>query len=152
VGEIRVSLLQWPLLRNVVADSVRYGCNELLFHPFRLWFTRGPFTPLFRKFIGSNMRLTSKITIMAYIGTYYAIGAAWILTLANYFLIGWFNGHLDHYYLDSFKVYFSLIIVFSALGNVALAVLRYRISEKSLLSARKLYSSAHQSIANKSVI
>jgi hypothetical protein len=88
---------------------------------------------------------------MAYIGTYYAIGAAWILTLANYFLIGWFNGHLDHYYLDSFKVYFSLIIVFSALGNVALAVLRYRISEKSLLNARKLYSSAHQSIANKSV-
>ncbi|KAF4633056.1 hypothetical protein G7Y89_g5069 [Cudoniella acicularis] len=48
---------------------------------------RGPFTPLFRKSFFSNIRLTSKTTILAYIGTYYAIEAAWILTLANYFLI-----------------------------------------------------------------
>ncbi|TVY75954.1 hypothetical protein LSUE1_G009438 [Lachnellula suecica] len=116
-------------------EKYAYGCNELLFHPFRLWITRGPFTPLFLKFLTSNIRITSKITILAYIGTYYAIGAAWILTLANYFLIGWFNGYLDHYYLSSFKVYFSLIIVFSGLGNVSLAVLRYRMSEKSLFGA-----------------
>jgi hypothetical protein len=56
---------------------------------------------------------------------------------ANYFLIGWYNGYLGHYYLDSFKVYFSLIIVFSALGNIALAILRYRLCEKSLLGASK---------------
>jgi hypothetical protein len=68
---------------------------------------------------------------MAYVGTYYAIGSAWILTLMNYFLVGWFNGALDHYYLDSFKVYFSIILVFSAMGNVALAVFRYRINEKA---------------------
>ncbi|KAG4440521.1 hypothetical protein IFR05_003991 [Cadophora sp. M221] len=114
-------------------EKYAYGCNELLFHPFRLWITRGPFTPLFRKFITSNIRFTSKITILAYIGTYYAIGAAWLLTVANYFLIGWFNGHLDKYYLDSFKVFFSLILVFTALGNVSLAVLRYRIGERDLL-------------------
>ncbi|KAL2071672.1 hypothetical protein VTL71DRAFT_12907 [Oculimacula yallundae] len=113
-------------------EKYAYGCNELLFHPFRFWITRGPFTPLFRKFITSNIRITSKITILAYIGTYYAIGAAWILTLANYFMIGWFNGYLDKYYLDSFKVFFSLIIVFSGLGNVSLAVLRYRLGQKSL--------------------
>ncbi|KAE8454018.1 hypothetical protein EG329_007794 [Mollisiaceae sp. DMI_Dod_QoI] len=116
-------------------EKYAYGCNELLFHPFRFWVTRGPFTPLFRKFLTSNIRFTSKITILAYIGTYYAIGAAWILTLLNYFLIGWFNGYLDHYYLDSFKVYFSLIIVFSALGNISLAILRYRLSQKSLFGA-----------------
>ncbi len=57
------------------------------------------------------------------------------MTLANYFLIGWFNGYLDKYYLDSFKVYFSLIIVFSVLGNVSLTILRYRLSEKSPLGA-----------------
>ncbi|KAG0651997.1 hypothetical protein D0Z07_1157 [Hyphodiscus hymeniophilus] len=116
-------------------EKYAYGCNELLFNPFRFWVTRGPFTPLFRKFLCSNIRVTSKITILAYIGTYYAIGAAWILTLVNYFIIGWYNGYLDHYYLDSFKVYFSLILVFSALGNVALAVLRYRLSQKSLFGA-----------------
>jgi len=121
-------------------EKYAYGCNELLFHPFRLWIFKGPLTPLFKKFITSNIRLTSKITILAYIGTYYAIGAAWILTVVNYFLIGWNNGYLDHYYLDSFKVYFSLIIVFSALGNISLAVLRYRLSEKSLFGASKFLS------------
>ncbi|KAH6674286.1 glycosyl transferase family group 2-domain-containing protein [Halenospora varia] len=116
-------------------EKYAYGCNELLFHPFRFWVIRGPFTPLFRKSITANIGITSKITTLAYIGTYYAIGCAWILTLENYFLIGWFPGNLDKYYLDSFKVHFSLIIVFSGLGNVALAVLRYRLSEKSLLGA-----------------
>lgn len=116
-------------------EKYAYGCNELLFNPFRLWITRSPFTPLFRKFICSNIRLTSKITILAYIGTYYAIAASWLLTLANYFIIGWFNGYLDHYYIDSFKVYFSLIVVFSVMGNFALAILRYRLSEKGLFGA-----------------
>ncbi|KAI4124414.1 MAG: hypothetical protein LQ338_004805 [Usnochroma carphineum] len=114
-------------------EKYAYGCNELIFHPIRYWFTRGPFTPLFRKFIGSNMPLPSKVTIMAYVGTYYAIGSAWILTMLNYFLIGWFNGRLDHYYVESFKIYFAIVIIFSGLGNVALAVLRYRLDEQGIL-------------------
>lgn len=115
-------------------EKYAYGCNELIFHPLKDWIFKGPFTPLFRKFIGSNMPLPSKITIMAYIGTYYAIGSAWILTVANYFLVGWFNGFLDHYYVDSFKIYFAIIIVFNLLGNVALAVLRYRLDEQDIVS------------------
>jgi len=90
-----------------------------------------PFTPLFRKFLFSNIRFTSKITIISYIGTYYAIGAAWILTVANYFAIGFFNGYLDKYYIDSWKVWFSIVIVFNGLGNVALATMRYRIGARS---------------------
>ena len=81
------------------------------------------------------MPLTSKFTIMAYVGTYYALGSAWLLTVMNYFMIGWFNSMLDHYYLDSFKVYFSIVIVFTAMGNVALAVFRYRIREAAFLDA-----------------
>jgi cellulose synthase/poly-beta-1,6-N-acetylglucosamine synthase-like glycosyltransferase len=124
-------------------EKYAYGCNELLFNPFRLWITRSPFTPLFRKFICSNIRLTSKITILAYIGTYYAIAASWLLTLTNYFIIGWFNGYLDHYYIDSFKVYFALIVVFSVMGNFALAILRYRLSEKGLFGAGTFYNSKY---------
>ena len=78
-------------------EKYAYGCSELIFHPFRYWLIRGPFTSLFRMFIWSNMPLPSKITIMAYVGTYYAIASAWILTLANYFLVGWYNNQLDHY-------------------------------------------------------
>ena len=116
-------------------EKYAYGCNELIFHPLRYWFTRGPFTPLFRRFIRSGMPLASKFTIMAYIGTYYAIGSAWILTLLNYFILGWFNGHLDHYYIDSFKIFISIVVVFIALGNSSLAILRYRLGERSLLAA-----------------
>jgi cellulose synthase/poly-beta-1,6-N-acetylglucosamine synthase-like glycosyltransferase len=86
-------------------EKYAYGCNELLFHPIRFWLVRGPFTPLFRQFWWSNIPLTSKVTITAYIGTYYAIGAAWIMTTANYFAVGWFSGYLDKYYVDSWKVW-----------------------------------------------
>ncbi|KAK4127322.1 hypothetical protein N657DRAFT_566279 [Parathielavia appendiculata] len=116
-------------------EKYAYGCNELLFHPLRFWLVRGPFTPLFKRFIGSSIPLPKKMTILAYIGTYYAIAAAWCLTLANYFITGWFYGLYDKFYLDSFAIYISIIVVFTALGNLALAVLRYRLSEQSLLSA-----------------
>ncbi len=116
-------------------EKYAYGCNELLFHPIRTWLWRGPFTPLFRKFLFSNIRFTSKITVISYIGTYYAIGAAWLMTTINYFLVGWFNGYLDKYYVDSWKVWFSIIIVFNGLGNVALAIMRYRIGERNIVYA-----------------
>lgn len=115
-------------------EKYAYGCSELMFNPLRYWFTRGPFTKLFRNFIRSRIPLHSKFTIMAYIGTYYAIGSAWMLTLMNYFLVGWFNGWLDHYYLASFQVYFSLIVVFVALGNMALAIVRFRTGSKGIFA------------------
>lgn len=118
-------------------EKYAYGCNELLFNPLRTWLWRGPFTPLFRRFLFSNIRFTSKITIVSYIGTYYAIGAAWIMTTANYFAVGWYNGYLDQYYIDSWKVWFSIVIVFNGLGNIALAVMRYRIGERTFLYARE---------------
>lgn len=116
-------------------EKYAYGCNELLFHPIRTWLWRGPFTPLFRRFLFSNIRFTSKITIISYIGTYYAIGAAWIMTSVNYFIMGWFNGYLDKYYVDSWQVWFSIIIVFNGLGNISLALMRYRVGERNLLYA-----------------
>jgi cellulose synthase/poly-beta-1,6-N-acetylglucosamine synthase-like glycosyltransferase len=123
-------------------EKYAYGCNELLFHPLRFWLVRGPFTPLFRRFVASGIPLPKKMTIIAYIGTYYAIAAAWCLTLANYFITGWFYGLYDKFYLDSFAIYISIIVVFTALGNLALAVLRYRLSEQSLLSACEFTSAA----------
>ncbi|KAF2740977.1 hypothetical protein EJ04DRAFT_539688 [Polyplosphaeria fusca] len=116
-------------------EKYAYGCNELLFHPIRFWPIRGPLTEIFRRFLFSNIRFSSKVTIISYIGTYYAIGAAWIMTTVNYFAVGWFNEYLDKYYIDSWKVWFSIVIVFSGLGNVALAIMRYRIGDKSFLGA-----------------
>lgn len=114
-------------------EKYAYGCSELIFNPFRYWLFRGPFTKLFLRFLGSCIPLASKFTILAYIGTYFALGSAWILSLANYFLVGWYNGALDHYYIDSFQIYFAIIIIFSGVGNLSLAVLRYRTGEKPLI-------------------
>src|SRR2546423_3279048 len=123
-------------------EKYAYGCGELVFNPFAEWIFRGPFTPLFRRFLVSGMPIHSKITILAYIGTYYAIGSTWILTLLNYCLVGWFNDYLDHYYVDSFKIYFSIVMVFAGLGNFALAILRYRTEERSLFGSRQFCSPA----------
>lgn len=107
-------------------EKYAYGCSELLFHPVREWLRRGVFTPLFRRFLASSMPLGSKVTILAYIGTYYAIGYAWLGTLLNYFLVGWYNGHVDHYYMNSWRIWVALIVIFSGAGNLALAMVRYR--------------------------
>lgn len=68
-------------------------------------------------------------------GTYYAIGAAWVMEITNYFLVGWFDGYIDKYYLNYWKVLFSMIIVFGGLCNIALAVMRYRTGERGFLRA-----------------
>ena len=85
----------------------------------------------------SNIAFPSKITIMAYIGTYFALGSSWFFTLMNYFLLGWFNGFLDHYYSDSFRIYVAIIakyivflpsVVFVCVGTAILRTLTMRVA------------------------
>ena len=121
------------LIRNI--NRYAYGCNELVFNPIHTWFWRTPFTPLFRRLLFSNMQLSSKVTILGYIATYYALAFGLPLTLLNYFLVGWDNGYIDKFYIESWKIFVALLVVFSGLGNLCLAVLRYRLGEKGLLSA-----------------
>ncbi|KAJ9112324.1 hypothetical protein QFC19_000744, partial [Naganishia cerealis] len=40
-----------------------WGCSELIFNPLRYWFTRGPFSPLFRQYLWSNIPLAGKISL-----------------------------------------------------------------------------------------
>jgi hypothetical protein len=54
------------------------------------------------------MPLGSKISIVGYIGTYYAIGSAWVLTVANYVAVGLYGGDLDKWYMESWKVWVFL--------------------------------------------
>ena len=127
-------------------EKYAYGCNELVFHPMKFWFTKGPITPLFRRFLSSGMPVGSKLNIISYIGTYYAIGAAWIMTFSNYIAVGFYNGYLDKWYVESWKIWISIIFVFSIAGNVALAVQRHRTSEKNFVSSRKYLIKSLRSI------
>lgn len=83
--------------------------------PLRQWY-KGPFTPIFREFIWtSSIKITSKLTIVAYIMTYYAIASALWLSLINYSLRGWIPDLIDKYYLDSFMVTISIVLVFNVI-------------------------------------
>ncbi|KAE9975386.1 hypothetical protein BLS_002615 [Venturia inaequalis] len=106
-----------------------YGCNELGFNPLIYWPRRGPFTKLFLKFLFSNIKITSKMTIFAYIFTYYAIASAIPLTLVNYLVSGWFNADLDQFYLTSWKIFVSMAVVFNVLSPTAYTMLRHRLGQ-----------------------
>ncbi|KAJ8107984.1 hypothetical protein OPT61_g8490 [Boeremia exigua] len=116
-------------------EKYAYGCSELVFHPFRDWICKGPITPLFRNFLGSNLQLSSKMTIVGYISSYYALASAVPLGLLNYFLIGWKNGRFDEFYVESWKVFIALLVVFNLISNICLAVMRYRLREMGLLAS-----------------
>ena len=97
-----------------------------MFHPLTLWLRRGPFTPLFRAFVRSNIKGASKFTIMAYIGTYYAMASTWICVLVNYFIEGWFSQSVNQYYMDSFSILITVSFVFTIFGPLFNAILKYR--------------------------
>ncbi|UPX13188.1 uncharacterized protein EKO05_0003711 [Ascochyta rabiei] len=84
-------------------EKYAYGCNELVFNPMCTWLWKGPFTPLFRTFLGADLQLSSKLTIIGYVSSYYALASAVPLGALNYFLVGWFNGELDKFYVDSWQ-------------------------------------------------
>jgi hypothetical protein len=65
----------------------------------------------------------------------YAIASSFPLTIVNYFLVGWFNGYLDKFYLQSWNIFLSVVLIFNLVGNICLAVVRYRLGEKSLLGS-----------------
>lgn len=108
-----------------------YGCNELMFYPCKYWLTGRFFTPLFWRFLTSNIKFFRKFTIIAYIGSYYAIAASLILST----VIGWFEFEVDQLYLSSFNNFLSLIVVFSGAAPLANALVRYRTRKTSFCNA-----------------
>ncbi|KAK9366095.1 glycosyl transferase family group 2-domain-containing protein [Lipomyces kononenkoae] len=109
-----------------------YGCSELMLNPVWKWYTGIIFTPLFRRFLfAKEIKFFAKFTVVAYVGTYYAIAASLLLTVVNYFAVGWFNDSLDHFYTTSFNNFISTAVVFSCASPVAVALLKYRLKRYS---------------------
>jgi hypothetical protein len=111
-----------------------YGCSELLFKPLKSWW-RGPISSLIHRYVWSNIPLHSKVSVFAYVFSYYAIALAFFMSLINYFLVGMFDGKLDGVYLESWKIFVSMIVVFMGLGNLAFAA--SRVSEYAQCVAHK---------------
>ncbi|TFK95171.1 glycosyl transferase family group 2-domain-containing protein [Pterulicium gracile] len=111
-----------------------YGCNELLFNPLIQWWRKGPLTKHLRIFIWSDAPVHYKISMMAYMFSYYGIAASAMLSLLNYLILG-FELDIDGCYIHSFEIFLACTVVFPGAGNVAFTLLEYRLGQRGLIEA-----------------
>lgn len=110
-----------------------FGCAEIMFSPFKIWWTGKIFTRLFFQFLTSNISLACKFSILGYMGTYYAIATSFIMLIANYFIVGYYEWGYSRVYIDSMRVFISVMVVFGCATQLAYIIGRYRIYKKSVL-------------------
>ncbi|KAL1719962.1 glycosyl transferase family group 2-domain-containing protein [Schizophyllum commune] len=111
-----------------------YGCNELIFNPLIQWWRLGPINKQLRVFLWSAAPVHYKISMMAYMFSYYGIAASALLSILNYLLLG-FALEVDGFYLHSFEIWLACTVVFPLAGNVGFTLLEYRLGQRSLLSS-----------------
>jgi hypothetical protein len=95
-------------------EKYAYGTNELVFHSLRQWY-RGPITSLYLSYFGSNVKSSSKLMILSYTCSYYALAVAFPLSLMNYLLVGWFPDTLDQVYVASWKTMVVVLTIFNVI-------------------------------------
>lgn len=113
-------------------EKYAFGVSELTFNPVTKWVKAGPFTPLFRNFLSSNMDMSAKCSSLFYMGTYFGIGLNWLMCLINYFLIGWFPMMVRQYYVDCLQILIAVTVIFSLKDAFVGPFVRYRLKEVAL--------------------
>ncbi|KAH9918350.1 glycosyl transferase family group 2-domain-containing protein [Epithele typhae] len=109
-----------------------YGCNELIFHPLIDWWRKGPITKQLRTFLWSGAPMHYKISMMAYMFSYYGLSASALLSVLNYFLLGW-GFPVDGFYERSFEIWLACTVVFPGAGNIGFTLLEYRLGQRNIL-------------------
>lgn len=117
---------------SILCKSLQPSRDLMLIVSSSQWIFKGPVTRMFLRYLWSNIPVTSKVTTIAYIFTYYAIASGLLLTTVNYVMIGLFPDIVDHYYLPSWGIWLSLVIVFNVCSSLSFAMLRHK--SKALIS------------------
>ncbi|KPV73979.1 uncharacterized protein RHOBADRAFT_45272 [Rhodotorula graminis WP1] len=112
-----------------------FGCSEMVFQPFRYWFTRGPISKLFTSFLRGKSPLPCKLSSISYIASYWALAVACPMVLAFYFLEGEFIWDMSGAFRPAFSTLVSIIVVFAGGSTCATAVSRYRSQNATLRTA-----------------
>jgi Glycosyl transferase family group 2 len=94
-----------------------YGTNELIFNPIRYWY-KGPFTSLYINYLLSSVKPASKISLISYTFTYYALAMALPLAILNYFLFGLWPDTLDQFFVASWKVLVVILSIFYVIVSI----------------------------------
>lgn len=111
-----------------------YGCNELLFNPLVDWWRLGPITKQLRLFLWADGPVHYKVTMMAYMFSYYGLAASALLSMLNYLLLG-FALEVDGYYMHSFEIWLACTVVFPGAGNIGFTLLEYRLGQRNIFSS-----------------
>ncbi|KAI0089907.1 glycosyl transferase family group 2-domain-containing protein [Irpex rosettiformis] len=111
-----------------------YGCNELIFHPLVQWWYKGPITKQLRIFLWSSAPVHYKVSMMAYMFSYYGLAAAAALSILNYLFLGW-SETVDGFYLHSFEIWLACTVVFPGAGNIGFTLLEYRLGQRSIIES-----------------
>lgn len=110
-----------------------WGCSELMFNPFKLWFKKGPFTSTIALFLRSKrVPLAAKFSSLFYMWTYWIIGLTWIYCIVNYLIYGWFAGAVDKAYVDQFGILIAVCVIFGLHDLIVLPFAIYRLGEVRL--------------------
>jgi cellulose synthase/poly-beta-1,6-N-acetylglucosamine synthase-like glycosyltransferase len=115
-------------------EKYAFGCSELIFNPIKEWWHRAPITKQLRVFVWSSAPVHYKISMLAYMFSYYGIAAGYPLALLNYLLLG-FQLPVSGYYLRSFEIWMAITVVFPVAGNIGFTLLEYRLGHRSILSS-----------------
>ncbi|CDO70154.1 hypothetical protein BN946_scf185009.g5 [Trametes cinnabarina] len=111
-----------------------YGCNELIFNPLVHWWRLGPINKQLRTFLWSSAPVHYKISMLSYMFSYYGLAASALLSILNYFLLGW-NIKVDGFYEHSFEIWLACTVVFPGAGNLGFTLLEYRLGQRKILES-----------------
>ncbi|KAJ9480062.1 Glyco_trans_2-like domain-containing protein [Pseudozyma hubeiensis] len=115
-----------------------FGCSEIIMHPLRLWPTKGPLTPLYKTFLSSSRcSLAQKVTVSSYMFSYYALAMSLPFAISMFITVGLFEPETKAYIIDSFKIWLSILVIFSAAGTVARLLCFLRSKQEGFLRALK---------------
>jgi hypothetical protein len=115
-------------------EKYSYGVAEMMFNPLVRWWRAGPINKQLRTFLFSKTPVHYKISMLAYMFSYFAIAAGFLLTAMNYFVLGW-SSDVDGYYMHTFEIWLACLVVFPGAGSFAFSILQYRIGQQDFIEA-----------------
>lgn len=104
-----------------------YGACEMCLNPFAKWLRHGPITHGFIQFLRSPINWHTKLNVVFYISTYFAMANAFYFAICDGFLQLWYREFYKNYMARSFDIMFSCIAIFAGLSTVSQIVFDMRI-------------------------
>ena len=92
-------------------EQLAYGTSELIFNPLRTWLWRGPFTPLVRKLVMSNLTLAQKVDFYRSCMTPFTLALSLPVAIFHYFYIGFHRKPGDSRYIKCWWIFLSALAV-----------------------------------------